>query len=66
MKSGVYWSTYENTLTAFDDVLTDSVSGGASTGECNIGMGFKEGHIGLLSAIKWFMGDIADGDTTYL
>lgn len=29
-------------------------------------MGFKEGHIGLVSAIKWFMGDIANGDTTYL
>lgn len=65
MKSGVYWSTYPNTLNAFDDVMTDSVSGG-STGECNIGMAFKPKHIGLLSSIKWFMGDIANGDTTYL
>jgi hypothetical protein len=65
LKSGVYWSTYPNTLNAFDDVMTDSVSGG-STGECNIGMAFKPKHIGLLSSIKWFMGDIANGDTTYL
>ena len=46
--------------------MTDSVTGGASSGECNIGMGFKEGHVGLVSAIKWFMGDIANGDTAYL
>ena len=46
--------------------MTDSVTGGAASGECNIGMGFKEGHVGLVSAIKWFMGDIANGDTTYL
>jgi hypothetical protein len=29
-------------------------------------MAFKPGHVGLLSSIKWFMGDIANGDTTYL
>ena len=65
LKTGVYWSTYPNTLAAFDDVLTDSVEGGSSS-ECNLGMAFKPKHIGLVSAIKWFMGDIADGDTTYL
>jgi len=65
LQTGVYWSTYENTMAAFDDVMTDSLKNGAS-GECNVGMAFKPGHIGLVSAIKWFMGDIANGDTTYL
>ena len=65
LKTGKYWSTYTNTLAAFDDVLTDTLSGGAS-GDCNLGMAFKPGHIGLVSAIKWFMGDITNGDTTYL
>lgn len=65
LQTGNYWSTYANTPAAFDNVLTDSLSGGAS-GECNIGMAFKPGHIGLVSSIKWFMGDIANGDTLYL
>jgi len=52
-------------MTAFDNILTDSLKGGAK-GECNVGMAFKPGHIGLISSIKWFMGDIANGDTTYL
>jgi hypothetical protein len=65
LQTGVFWSTYENTMAAFDDVMTDSLSNGAS-GECNVGMAFKPGHIGLVSSIKWFMGDIANGDTTYL
>ena len=29
-------------------------------------MAFKVGHIGLISQVKWFMGDIANGDTSYL
>jgi len=65
IQTGKYWSTYTNTLAAFDNILTDSLTGGAS-GECNVGMAFKPGHVGLISAIKWFMGDIANGDTTYL
>jgi len=53
-------------MTAFDNILTDSLKGGDAKGECNVGMAFKPGHIGLISSIKWFMGDIANGDTTYL
>lgn len=29
-------------------------------------MSFKPGHVGLISQVKWFMGDITSGDTSFL
>lgn len=43
----------------FDHSLTvmPSVSG---TSECYVGGSFKENHVGMLSQVKYFMGDIED------
>lgn len=41
---------------AFDGVLTETPS--VPSGECSIGMQFKENHVGMISQVKWFMGAI--------
>jgi hypothetical protein len=64
LNSGKYFGTYENNEKAFDNVLTNNP--GSTSAPCAIGMEFKVGHIGLISQVKWFMGDIAGGDTSYL
>jgi len=43
---------------AFDGDLT--VEFDSDTAECYIGTAFKEGHIGYLSTVKWFIGEISD------
>jgi hypothetical protein len=41
-----------------------------SDGNCFVGVGFKEGHVGLISQVKWFLSNINDKavyvDTTKL
>jgi hypothetical protein len=67
LKTGQYFGSYENNIAAFDDILTeDQGESSSSSGNCSIGMSFKPGHIGLLSQVKWFMGDITSGDTAFL
>ena len=61
---GKAFGTYTNNEAAFDNILTNNP--GTSTAPCAIGTEFKVGHVGLISQVKWFMGDIAGGDTTYL
>ena len=42
---------------AFDDVLI--LGSDALNGNCNLGMEFKEGHVGLLSQVKYFLKGIS-------
>jgi len=45
----------------FDDVLVvPPVEGPQVNGACHIGIRFKEGHVALISQIKWFLSDIQD------
>jgi hypothetical protein len=66
LKTGNYFGTYANNGAAFDDILTEDQGDAVGTGNCSIGMSFKPGHVGLLSQVKWFMGDITSGDTKFL
>jgi len=43
-----------------DNLLVKPISTATSTGDCFVGVGFKPGHVGLISQVKYFMGDIAD------
>jgi len=42
--------------------------GADATADCHIGAEFKEGFVGLISQVRWYMGDINDkalyNDTT--
>jgi len=44
----------------------DQGASALDSGNCFIGMSFKPGHVGLISQVKWFMGDITSGDTAFL
>jgi len=41
----------------FDDNLLQKPTDSSAT--CHVGMQFKEGHVGLLSQVKYFMKDIS-------
>jgi hypothetical protein len=47
LKSGTYFGTFSDNDKVFDDILTNNP--GTSSAPCNVGMAFKEGHIGLVS-----------------
>lgn len=67
LKSKDIFGTYTNNKAAFDDILTEDQGDSAvQSGNCSIGMGFKPGHVGLISQVKWFMGDITNGETAFL
>lgn len=68
MKTGKYFGTYVDNEAVFDEILTVDQGAARSdeTGNCSIGMSFKPGHVGLISQVKWFMGDITSGDTSFL
>mmetsp|Transcript_41647 Transcript_41647/g.63631 ORF Transcript_41647/g.63631 Transcript_41647/m.63631 type:complete len:163 (-) Transcript_41647:5785-6273(-) len=60
LDSGIYFGTGKNVSTMFDNDLTVANEDGSS--ECIIGMAFKEEHVGFLSQVKFFMGDIGSKD----
>jgi len=61
IKSGVPFGTLTNNSVPFDDVLVVSPTEGAQVdGACHIGIKFKEGHVALLSQVKWFLKDFND------
>jgi hypothetical protein len=50
LKSEHIFGTYANNHAAFDDILTeDQGESTVSSGNCSIGMGFKPGHVALIS-----------------
>ena len=53
LTSGIYFGTAEDNSTAFDGVLTNTIVDESEP--CNVGMTFKEGHVGMLSQVKYFM-----------
>jgi len=59
LDSGVYFGSSDENEVAFDGILTETPS--VPSGECSIGMQFKENHVGMISQVKWFMGEM---DTT--
>jgi hypothetical protein len=47
LDSGVYFGTSSENSLAFDGILTETPS--VPSGECSIGMQFKENHVGMIS-----------------
>lgn len=61
LRTGRAFGTLTDASLVFDDdLLVAPTSPSTTTGECFVGVGFKEGHVGLLSQVKYFLGDIAD------
>lgn len=61
LKTGLPFGTLTDNLVPFDGTLVLKPTEGAQVdGGCHIGIGFKEGHVGLISQVKWFLGDISD------
>jgi len=57
LKSGKYFGTANDFEIVFDDNLLQKPTDSSET--CHVGMQFKEGHVGLLSQVKYFMKDIS-------
>lgn len=57
LKSGKYFGTADDFSIAFDNNLLKKPTDTSST--CHLGMEFKEGHVGLLSQVKYFMKDMS-------
>jgi hypothetical protein len=57
LKSGNYFGTASNYLVAFDNMVLVKPIDTSTT--CNLGMKFKEGHVAVLSQVKYFMKDIS-------
>lgn len=53
MKGSSTFGTSSNHALAFDDSVLVTPSNSAST--CNLGTVFKEGHVGVLSQVKYFI-----------
>lgn len=60
LKSGKYFGSGEDYEIVFDNNLLAKPADTSST--CYVGMQFKEGHVGLLSQVKYFMKDISSKD----
>ena len=61
LKSGTPFGTLTNNSVPFDDTLVvKPTEGPMVNGACYIGIHFKEGQVGLISQVKWFMGNIQD------
>jgi len=58
LSSGVFFGSNDKAGNAFDGNLLNNAED--DTEDCHIGMSFKEGHIGLISQVKYFLGDIKD------
>jgi hypothetical protein len=58
LNSGKYFGTNQDNSVPFDNnLLIPPVDENA---DCHFGMEFKEGHVAMISQVKFFMGDIAD------
>jgi len=61
LRNGSPFGTLADASMVFDDdLLLAPTSPSTTSGECFVGVGFKEGHVGLISQVKYFMGDTAD------
>lgn len=61
LKTGKEFGTLTDNKVPFDNVLVVKPTEGSQVdGACHIGIAFKEGHVGLISQVKWFLGDIQD------
>jgi len=58
LKPRTFFGNVEDVTMAFDDILSIQPEQTAQT--CEIGAGFKADHVGMLSQMKYFMGDITD------
>ena len=58
LNSGTYFGSNKDSAKAFDDDLLNNSEDDSA--DCHVGMSFKEKHVGLISQVKWFMGDIQD------
>ena len=58
LKSGNYFGTAIDYHLAFDDNMLVTPTDTSSS--CNLGMVFKQGHVGMLSQVKYFMSGISD------
>lgn len=56
LKATSYFGTSNDYLLAFDDKLPITPASSSST--CNLGMVFKEGHVGVLTQVKYFINEI--------
>jgi hypothetical protein len=56
LDSGKYFGTAEEIEIAFDGSLLTTPEDDSE--ECVLGMAFKEGHVGLLSQVKYFLPDM--------
>jgi hypothetical protein len=63
LDSGKYFGTAEDIEIAFDGSLLTTPEDESE--ECVLGMAFKEGHVGLLSQVKFFLPDM-DADAKAL
>lgn len=54
------FGTLSDVATVFDHQLTMPSTVDSSQSECYVGGSFKENHVGMLSQVKYFMGDIED------
>ena len=53
LKADILFGTYADYMLSFDDKVI--VQPGFNAGSCNAGMQFKEGHVGYLSQVKFFV-----------
>ena len=67
MIPGKSFGTNADHKNVFDNNLLNN-QGADATADCHIGAEFKEGFVGLISQVRWYMGDINDkalyNDTT--
>jgi hypothetical protein len=54
---GKSFGTNGDHANVFDNNLLNN-QGSDSTADCHIGAEFKEGFVGLISQVRWYMGDI--------
>jgi hypothetical protein len=64
LDSGVYFGTASEPAIAFDGNMLNNADD--SSNPCSLGMAFKEGHVGMLSQVKWFMPDIDTNEKNLL
>ena len=57
LDSGRYFGTFvDNSIAFYGNLLQTPNS--TATGDCQVGMGFKKGHVGMISQVKWYMADM--------
>mmetsp|Transcript_20906 Transcript_20906/g.32383 ORF Transcript_20906/g.32383 Transcript_20906/m.32383 type:complete len:339 (+) Transcript_20906:3983-4999(+) len=58
LDSGRHFGSGSNASMLFDNEIVEAYS--STTDHCFAGMEFKEGHVGMISQVKYFMGDVDD------